>query len=120
MKITFVVLTEFLKYQHIYSLLKMVSAAQAKHHEIRGVFFFGTGVLNINKAVKLGKNTINVPSLLGELAKTNVKMYACQTWADNYGIFPENTVEGIEIVGLGELSDLTAECDKLVVFGSHA
>lgn len=119
MKFTFVVLTEFLKYQHIYSLLNMVKAAQGKNHEIRGVFFFGTGVLNIKKNVKLGKGVINIPAALEDLAKAKVPLYACQTWADDYGIFAEDAVPGIQIAGLGELADMVHECDKLIVFGSH-
>lgn len=119
MKITFVVLTEFLKYQHIYSLINMVKAAQAKNHEIRGVFFFGTGVLNIIKNVKLGKGVINIPATLEELGKAKIPLYACQTWADDYGIYPEATVPGIEIAGLGELADMVYDCDKVITFGSH-
>ena len=42
-------MTEFLKYEQIYTLLKLIEAARAKEHNIVGIFFFGTGVLNIQK-----------------------------------------------------------------------
>ena len=85
-----------------------------------GIFFFGTGVLNIGKKIHLGTSTRNIPESLEALAKQGVPMWACQTWADNYGIFQENVIEGAEIDGLGELSNMTAEADKIVVFGAQA
>lgn len=119
MKITFVVMTEFLKHQQIYTMLKMVEAARARKQEVRGIFFFGTSVINLRKDVQLGKDTRNIPKALESLAKENIPMYACQTWADNFGTFPENAIEGAEIVGLGELSNMTYESDKLIVFGAR-
>jgi sulfur relay (sulfurtransferase) complex TusBCD TusD component (DsrE family) len=120
MKIGFVIMTEFLKYQQIYSLLKLVEAAKVKNHTITGIFFFGTGILNIQKKAHLGKATRNVPQALADLTASKIPMYACQTWADNYGIFPEDTYEGIEIAGLGELASISGESDKMVVFGAHS
>jgi len=118
MKIGFAVMTEFLKYQQIYTLLKMIEAAKAKNHQITGIFFFGTGVLNIKKGAHLGKSTKNIPQDLENLH--DIPKYACQTWADNYAIYPENAIEGLEITGLGELSNITAQSDKMIFFGAHA
>jgi sulfur relay (sulfurtransferase) complex TusBCD TusD component (DsrE family) len=123
MKISFLVMTEFLKHQQIYTMLKMIEAAKAKSHEIKGVFFFGTSVVSLKKNVKLGKDTRNVPEAIGSLCKENIPVYACQTWADNYGVFSEDSedvCEGIQVLGLGELSNMTYESDKLVVFGARA
>ena len=118
MKIGFAVMTEFLKHQEIYSLINLVKAAQAKGHHVTGVFFFGSGVMNIQKKGHLGKTTVNIPQLLTELP--GVSLYACQTWADNYGIFADDVIQNVEITGLGELSNMTAESDKMVFFGAHA
>ena len=118
MKIGFAVMTEFLKYQQIYTLLKMIEAAKVKNHQITGIFFFGTGVLNIKKGAHLGKNTRNIPLELENLQ--GIPKYACQTWADNYGIFPEDIIQGAEITGLGDLSNITKESDKMIFFGAHA
>lgn len=112
-------MTEYLKHQQIYTMLKMVEAAKAKNHEIKGIFFFGTSVINLMKKVEVGKNTRNIPQTLVELAKSNVPIYACQTWADYYGVFPENAGEGLNIMGLGELSTMAYESDKLIVFGAR-
>lgn len=117
MKLAFVVMTEFLKYQPVYTMMKLVEAAKSKSHEILGIFFFGSGVLNIQKGAHLGKDTRNIPS---ELANLGVPIIACQTWADNYSIFEENAIDGADITGLGELSNITAEADKVIVFGAHA
>jgi sulfur relay (sulfurtransferase) complex TusBCD TusD component (DsrE family) len=117
MKLAFVVLTEFLKFQPIYSLMNLISAAKAKGHDILGIFFFGSGVLNIHAGSHLGKSTRDIPT---ELASLGVPLIACQTWADNYGIFKENAIEGADITGLGELSNITDEADKVILFGAHA
>ena len=66
----------------------------------------------------LGKITRNIPLALEAL--TDVPIWACQTWADNYAIFPESIIDGAEIVGLGELSNMTKEADKILTFGAHA
>lgn len=120
MKITFVLLTEFLKHQEIYTMLNLINAAQEKQHSIRGIFLFGTGVINLNKNVKLGKDGKNIPQILENLITQGIPIYACQTWADNYGIFAEQAIAGSQIVGLGELSDMVGESDKVIVFGSKA
>lgn len=120
MKITFLIMTEYLKYQSVYTMLNMIKAAKEKNHTIRGIFLFGTGVLNITKNIKLGNATKNIPKIFEDLIQSGIPIYACQTWADNYGIFPEESVPGSQIVGLGELSDLVAESDKIVVFGSRS
>ena len=120
MKIAFMVMTEYFKHQQVYSLLKLIEAAKTKEHEVIGIFFFGTGVLNIIKKIEIGKIAYNIPQALEAL--TEIKKYACQTWADNYGIGldNQNVIAGAEITGLGELSELTAQADKLIVFGARA
>ncbi|MHA1776527.1 MAG: hypothetical protein DRO88_07665 [Promethearchaeia archaeon] len=117
MKLAFCVMTEFLKFQPVYTMINLIKAAQEKNHEILGIFFFGSGVLNIQKGAHLGKNTRNISA---ELENLGVSIVACQTWADNMAIFKENAIEGADITGLGELSNMTAEADKVIVFGSHA
>lgn len=119
MKIAFMVMSEFLKHQQVYTMLKMLDAAKAKGHEIKGIFFFGSGVISLKKKTVLGKNTRNIPEALGKIAQEGIPIYACQTWADNYGIFPENVVDGVQILGLGELSTMTYESDKLIAFGAR-
>jgi tRNA 2-thiouridine synthesizing protein D len=117
MKIAFAVLTEYFKFQQIYSLLKLIEAAKEKNHSISGIFFFGTGVLNVIKKIHIGKSQRNIPEALEKLG---IPMFACQTWADNYGVTSDNLINGAEITGLGELSNITLESDKLIVFGAHA
>jgi sulfur relay (sulfurtransferase) complex TusBCD TusD component (DsrE family) len=119
MKISFLIMTEFLKHQQTYTMLQMIKAAKAKNHDVHGVFFFGTSAISLRKDVKLGKATRNIPEAIGTLCKENIPVYVCQTWADNYGVLPEHVVEGVKVLGLGELSDMTYESNKLVVFGAR-
>ncbi len=119
MKISFLIMTEYLKHQQIYTMLKMIEAARAKNHQIHGVFFFGTGVINLMKKVEVGKNTRNIPETIIELAKNAIPVYACQTWADYFGVFNDLTDENIKIMGLGELSTMAYESDKLIAFGAR-
>lgn len=120
MKLGFVVMTEYFKHQQVYTMFKMMEAAKAKNHEVIGIFFFGTGALNIKKKIEIGKVARNIPQALEDLS--DVPKYACQTWADNYGVGVENDeiIQGTEIAGLGELSEITAKADKLIVFGARA
>jgi sulfur relay (sulfurtransferase) complex TusBCD TusD component (DsrE family) len=119
MKLSFVLMTEFMKYQQVYTLLKMIEAAKAKNHEIRGVFLYSTSVINLKKNIEPGKKFRNIPKVLESLVKDGVPIFACQAWADNYGLFAEDIIDGVEILGLGELSNMTSESDKLIVFGSR-
>ncbi len=119
MKISFLLMAEYLKYQQIYTMLKLIEAAREKGHEINGIFIFGSGVINLQKKVEAGRNTRNIPEELGKVAEKGIPIYACQTWADYYGIFPENTTKGIEIVGLGELSNIAYEADKLITLSAQ-
>lgn len=112
-------MTEFLKHQQIYTMLKLIDQLISKHHEIHGIFFFGTSVISLTKNAKLGKNTRDIPSELNSLIEKKIPIYACQTWADNYGLLFEHAIQGVQILGLGELSTMTAESDKLIVFGTH-
>lgn len=120
MKVSFLIMTEFLKHQQIYTTIKIIEKMIAKNHEIHGIFFFGTSVISLTKNAKLGKNTRDIPNELKTLIEKKISIYACQTWADNYGLLPEHAIEGVQILGLGELSTMAAESDKLIVFGAHA
>ena len=119
MILSFVLMTEFMKHQQVYTLLKMVEAARAKNHTIRGIFLYSTAVINLKKKTEPGKKYRNIPAAFESLAKEGVPIFACQAWSDNYGLFKEDIVDGVEILGLGELSNMVSESDKLIVFGSR-
>lgn len=119
MILSFVLMTEFMKHQQVYTLLKMVEAARAKNHKIRGIFLYSTAVINLKKKTEPGKKYRNIPTVFESLAKEGVPIFACQAWSDNYGLFKEDIVDGVEILGLGELSNMVSESDKLIVFGTR-
>jgi len=120
MKIAFVVMTEHYKHQAVYTLLKMAESALKKGHIIVGIFFFGTGIVNLRKKNHLGTNMRNIPSEFERLAENKVPIYACQTWADIFGLDPEDLISNAKITGLGELTTMVHEAEKVVVFGSRA
>ncbi|MHA1820620.1 MAG: DsrE/DsrF/TusD sulfur relay family protein [Promethearchaeota archaeon] len=119
MKIGFVLMTEYMKFQHINTMLKMIESAKKKGHTISGIFLFGTGVLNLQNKSILGKGVKDLPKELEKLGAEKIPIFACQTWADIYGINENNKIEHASISGLGELSNITKEVDKLIVFGSQ-
>lgn len=112
-------MTEFMKHQQVYSLLKMVEAARAKNHTIQGIFLYSTAVINIKRNIELGKKIRNIPAEFEALAKEGVPIFACQAWSDYFGLFKEDIVDGVEILGIGVLSNMVSESDKLIVFGSR-
>jgi len=118
MKMAFIVMTEQFKHQGVYTMLKMIDQALAKGHQITGIFFFGSGVHNVRKKAHLGTIIRNIPAELEKLTQQKIPIYACQTWADNFGIEPSDLISGAQITGLGELSTLAHEAEKIVVFGA--
>lgn len=119
MILSFILMTEFMKHQQVYTLLKMVEAARSKNHSIRGIFLYSTSVVNLKKNIEPGKKFRNIPKALEFLAKEGVPIFACQAWSDNHGLFSGDIVDGVTILGLGELSNMVNESDRLIVFGSR-
>ncbi len=113
-------MTEDLKHEQIYSMLNLLEASRLKNHTIQGIFLFGSGVINARARTTLGKNNRNIPQELAGLITEQIPVYACQTWADAYGIDGEGGIAGLQVTGLGELSTLVKEADKVIVFGAHA
>lgn len=118
MRFAFIIMTEFQKYQQGFTLYQLITHAIKKGHEIVGIFCYGSGIMNLKKNLHLDRNDINFPQLLNGLSPIP-PIYACQTWADNYGLTNDDIIEHASITGLGELSEMTKMTDKLIVFGMH-
>ncbi|MFX1574334.1 MAG: DsrE/DsrF/TusD sulfur relay family protein [Promethearchaeota archaeon] len=115
---TFVVCAEPYKYEAIDTLINLGDAIIRKGHQILGIFFYGTGVINIKKRNSTSDSIRNLPDRLKNFCKThNAKLAACSTWISFTGIKSEEFIEGSCQEGLGGLSDLIARSDKIIFFG---
>jgi len=116
---TFVITTEPYKFQAIDSLLNLSKAILDKGHEIKGFYFFGSGVYNIKKDADTGTLVRNLPERLEKFCSENkIQMGGCSTWLSFTGMVPEEFIQGACVKGLGELSEWAEESDKLIVFGT--
>ena len=118
---TFMVCTEPYKYQAIDTMLNMGKAILEKGHEIKGIFFFGSGLYNMISPGKLscGTGTRNIPGKIEAFTLENrIPVAGCSTWVGLTGIKEEDMIQGGKEEGLGDLSNWVAESDKFIVFGT--
>ncbi|MBD3197061.1 MAG: hypothetical protein GF317_18550 [Candidatus Lokiarchaeota archaeon] len=118
-KYTFLVCTEPYKYEAIDSMLNIAEAILKKGNEIRGFFFFGSGVYNIKRDINPGTTCRNIPERLEKfIMKHNIKAVGCSTWISMTGLKSECFIDGAYEEGLGDLSNWVSESEKLIVFGA--
>ena len=78
---TFVVCVEPYKFEAVDTLLNLGEAIIKKGHQILGIFFYGSGVYNINKDVNVGSTMRNLPKRLEEFISVHtIGLSACSTW----------------------------------------
>ncbi len=95
-----------------------IKAALGKGHSIVGVFFYHNGVMNVNNMGEPPQDDRNIYDRWTELGKDNgVDIVACIAASKRRGIKDGHIVEGTRISGLGQLTDMTIEADRLVTFG---
>jgi sulfur relay (sulfurtransferase) complex TusBCD TusD component (DsrE family) len=112
-----VIQTEPYKFEAVDTLLNMVAAAKRAGHHILGVFFFGSGVYSLQKEIDPGVTVRNlIDRIKEELADTGIALVGCTTWMSMDGI-SKNRMEGARDEGLGTLTQIATEADKLIVFG---
>ena len=104
-----------------------VAAAHAGH-EIAGVFFYQEGVLNASQLVSPATDEINLPDLWATLAtRYKFPLEVCVSAALRRGVVDEqeasllslpqfNLKPPFVLSGLGQLAELSANCDRLVQF----
>lgn len=118
-KYVFFISTEPYKFEAIDSMLKLAEALLSKGNEIRGIFFFGTGVYTIKKEISCGKTVRNIPEKLEKFAKeNNIPLAGCSTWVSMTGLKEEEFIDNASEEGLGDFSNWSIESDKLLVFGT--
>jgi len=97
-------------------------------HEITGVFFYQEGVLNANQLISPVSDEVNLPKLWAELAnKHQFPLEVCVSAALRRGVVSEEESKQLSLAqfnlqapfvlsGLGQLAELSANCDRLVQF----
>jgi tRNA 2-thiouridine synthesizing protein D len=97
------------------TVIHFVRAALKKGHDIRGIFLFMDGVYNMNKNVKpTGER--NVVKMLDEIGE-KVPITVCAACGHFRGMKKEFSAQNMALGGLGELVQLTKECDRFLMFG---
>ena len=115
---TFVVCAEPYKFEALDTMLNLGQAILKKGHQILGIYFYGSGVYNAKRDLKLSSSMRNLPKRLENFIDgNNMKLFACSTWMNFTGLKSEELIEKASQVGLGGLSEWMAESDKVIVFG---
>ena len=115
---TLVVCTEPYKFEAMATLLNLGQSILEKGHEIMGIFFYGSGVYNINKDINISKSMKNIPKELELFVEeNNLNISACSTWINFTGLKQDSFIDGACQVGLGGLSDWMARSDRVIFFG---
>ncbi|MFX1377407.1 MAG: DsrE/DsrF/TusD sulfur relay family protein [Promethearchaeota archaeon] len=114
----FIVCAEPYKYEAIDTAINLGEAIIKKGHRILGIFFYGSGVYNIKDRNITSDSIRNTSKHLSQFSKKyNAKLAACSTWISLTGIQSNEFVDGACQEGLGGLSDLIFQSDKLIFFG---
>ena len=115
---TFVVCEDPYKYEAMDTVSNLGEAILKKGHKILGIFLYGSGVYNIKKRNIKNTSERNLSDRLEKFCKKyNAQLSACSTWIGFTGIKEEEFIEGACREGLGGLSYLIAESDKVIFFG---
>ncbi|MHB9112856.1 MAG: sulfurtransferase complex subunit TusD [Thermoleophilia bacterium] len=106
-------------YQHEASdsAYQFAKAALAKGHEILRIFFYQDGVLNSTKLMEPQADDRHIQKQWTELSTSNnIDVIVCVAAAKRRGINDSVIAEGFKIGGLGMLTELAIEADRLVEF----
>ena len=118
---TFFISTEPYKFQVTDSLIELSKALIGKGHDIKGFFFFGSGVYNLKKDINTGTSIRNVPKKIQEFANEHdIPVSGCSTWVSLTGLKEQDFIDGATEEGLGDFSNWSVESDKIIVFGTGA
>ncbi len=116
---TIMISTEPYKFEATDSLIQLSKAILEKGNQIKGIFFYGSGVYNIKKDIETGITVRNLPKKLEEFINENkIPVAGCTTWIGLCGMKEQCFIDGAKEEGLGELSNWTAESEKLIIFGT--
>ena len=116
---TFFISTEPYKFEASDSLIQIAEGLIKKGHNIKGLFFYGSGVYNLKKDISSGTSIRNIPKKIEDFCRLNaIPMAGCSTWVSLTGLKEEEFIDGAVEEGLGDFSNWSVESDKIIVFGT--
>lgn len=119
MKFGIMVLEGPYQHQASDSAYNFVEAALEKGHEIIGIFFYNDGVNNATNLAEPPQDDRNIPLRWSKLAeKHKIDMIACIAASKRRGITENNIIKYVRISGLGQLTEMANNSDRLLTFGA--
>jgi len=94
-----------------------IEAALAKGHTIQGVFMYDDAVTNVASKMEPPQDDRHIAKRWSELGAKGVDIIVCVAAAKRRGINPDLIVPNTRISGLGQLSEICTEADRVVTFG---
>ncbi|MHB9033064.1 MAG: DsrE/DsrF/TusD sulfur relay family protein [Anaerolineae bacterium] len=116
MKIGVMVLDGPYQHQAADSAYYFIQAAQARGHEIVGVFLYSDGVNNANQFIQ-PPGERNIAERFNELGALGIDIVACTACSKFRGMRPNLKVEHVRLSGLGTLAELMQKVDRFITFG---
>jgi len=118
MKIAVQVLEGPYNHQAADTAYHFIKAALDKGHEIIRVFFYHDGVINVSPHADPPQDDRNIYARWTELGKDRgIDVVACIAASKRRGLKEGDVIEGTRISGLGQLTEMAIEADRLVTFG---
>jgi len=100
------------------SAYNFTKAAIEAGHGIQGIFFYHDGVYNVAKLMEPPQDDRNIATRWAELAEEHdLDLIVCIAAGKRRGITPDLIIPHVRIDGLGQLSEICIEADRMVTFG---
>ncbi len=99
------------------SALQFIRAAMEKGHDVTSIFLYNDGVLNVTNKAEPPQDDRDLFDNWSQLGKKGVELWACIAASKRRGIHEDVLLEQCTITGLGTLTDIAIEVDRLVTFG---
>jgi len=99
------------------SAYNFIEAAMAKGHSIQGVFMYDDAVTNVASKMEPPQDDRHIAKRWSELGAKGVDIIVCVAAAKRRGINPDLIMPNTRISGLGQLSEICTEADRVVTFG---
>ncbi len=100
------------------SAYNFIKAALEKGHTIQGIFFYDNGVINVTKLMDPPQDDRHISNRWSELGAKGIDIVVCIAAAKRRGINDSVIVPNVRISGLGQLTEIAIECDRLITFGA--
>ncbi len=118
MKFAILILEGPYQHQASDSAYHFTEAALKKGHEITGIFFYNDGVYNTTSLMTPPQDDRHISKRWSELVQQyKIDTIVCIAAAKRRGITESNLAPGARISGLGQLTELGINAERLITFG---